>query len=69
MEEDKPQYIFVDNVLTMDNLEALVDKDNFRVKLQTYQRLSLLRSLFETVKKDYKPVESSQLITVWERIK
>ena len=69
LEQDKPQYIFVDNVLAMDNLEALLDKDNFRVKLQMYQRLVLLRSLFETVKKDYKPVESSQLITVWERIK
>ena len=67
LKEEKPKYIFVDNTLTMPNMEALVDSRHFRLKLQTYHRMKLMRSLFETVKNDYKPVERSYLLTVWER--
>lgn len=72
--KEKPKYIFVDKFLTTDKLETVVfmprikeRKWYFKSSLMKYQRLTTLKNLFYEVKKDYKPVASSYLLTVYER--
>lgn len=71
---EKPKYIFVDKYLTTDKIESTVfhvplpqNEGYFEVSLLKYLRLRTLKSLFDEISEDYTPIESSYLLTVYER--
>ena len=73
LKEKKPEYLFVDTDI---NRSLVPDKISPTIYLIGYlseesewrvQRLSLLRDIFDSVKKDYEPVEQGYLITAYKR--
>lgn len=71
---EKPEYIFVDKDIDRDFAQDIVWNEYefkyiFYESMWRYQRLSLLKDIFNAVRKDYEPVESSYLLTVWRNKK
>ncbi|MGN0015367.1 MAG: hypothetical protein ACI37T_08125 [Candidatus Gastranaerophilaceae bacterium] len=70
----RPEYLFVDKDIDRDFAQDIVwNEDEFNYifyeSMWRYQRLSLLKDIFNAVRNEYSPVESTYLLTVWEKNK
>ncbi len=72
LKTNKPDYLFVDRDIDRDYAQdILFNEYEFRYlfyeSMWRFERLSLMKDIFNAVRKDYEPVESSYLLTVWKR--
>ena len=70
----KPEYLFVDKDIDRDFAHDILYNEYefnhlFHESVWRYQRLLLMRDVFNSVRNDYEPLESSYLLTVWKRKK
>ncbi len=70
----KAEYLFVDKDIDRDFANDILYNEYefhhlFHESYWRYQRLLLMRDIFNSVRNDYEPVESSYLLTVWKRKK
>lgn len=72
LKEVKPQYLFVDRDIDRDYALDIIGNQStfsylFYESIWRYQRLLLMKDIFNAVRKDYEPIESSYLLTVWKK--
>lgn len=68
----KPKYLFVDKDIDRDFAQDILWNEYdfkylFFESVWRVQRLQLMKDIFNSVRNDYRPVESSYLLTVWKR--
>ncbi len=72
----KPRYLFVDTDIDRNFYHDIFMPDDpltkeFKLSLSSYDRaftLRVLKNAFDAVRKDYRPIAKSELITVYERV-
>lgn len=74
IKQDKPQYIFVDSDISRNYYLDIIRKETpafgylYEESRWRAQRLTQMQRVFNQIKDDYKPVESTELITAYKRV-
>lgn len=73
IEQDKPEYLYTDRDIDRDMNTDMISSSAiqfgylFLESEWRSERLTLMKNIFDKVKNDYEPLESSYLLTVWKR--